>query len=101
MKRTWSLIRSLIGVENYESSITFLNSDGVKIEDPEAIANKFNCYFTGIAQSLANKILDPITCFEDYLRPPIANSFGLEETTPDEIIKLGRTIRLSHSKGID
>jgi len=65
------------------------------------MANKFNSYFTDIAQILANNIPDTTSSFEDYLSPPSTNSFGLAETTPEEIIKLGRTIRLSHSKGID
>src|SRR5688572_15107072 len=71
------------------------------MEDPEEIANKFNSYFTEIAEILSKKIPDPISPFEDYLSPPTINSFGLEETTPEEIIRLNRTIRLSHSKGID
>lgn len=101
LKKTWNVIRSAIGLTNNESVINSLNSDGVKIEDPEEIANKFNSYFTEIAQNLAKNIPDPLSPLESYLSPPITNSFGLEDTTSEEIIKLNQTIRLSHSKGID
>jgi len=65
------------------------------------MANKFNNYFTGIAQSLAEKIPDSPTSFEKYMNPPLPNFFGLNETSPEEILNLSHSIHLSHSKGVD
>src|SRR6218665_2017010 len=63
--------------------------------------NEFNNYFTNIAQFLAEKILTTAIPFNSYLQNPSLTSMGLLSTSPEEILEIGRDIRLTHSKGID
>jgi Reverse transcriptase (RNA-dependent DNA polymerase) len=102
LRKTWDLLRTLIGRDNnLDTNISSLNINGTKSSDPQAIANKFNNYFTGIAESLAQKIPNSSTSFEEYMGPVQTDSFGLNETSPEEIIAIGRSIRPSHAKGVD
>jgi len=101
LKRTWSLIRSLAGMGGHETNIDSLLVNGEMITNPAMMANKFNNYFTGIAQSLAEKISDSPISFEKYMNPPLPNCFGLSETSSEEILNLSHSIHLSHSKGVD
>ena len=57
LKRTWGIIRSLAGMGDQETRIDSLVINGERIADSVIMANKFNNYFTGIAQSLAEKFL--------------------------------------------
>src|SRR5688572_30420315 len=83
------------------STIEGLVIDGIRTDNPEVMANKFNDYFANIAKSLADKIPDSSNSFTTFMKPPLPQSFGLNLTSPEEILNLGHSIRLSHSKGVD
>ena len=83
------------------STIEGLVIDGIKTDNSEVMANKFNDYFANIAKSLADKIPDSSNSFTTFMKPPLPQSFGLNLTSPEEILNLGHSIRLSHSKGVD
>ena len=106
LKKTWSLIRSMMKFGNHgnhEPGIESIQVNGERIEDTEIMANKFNNYFTNIANSLAEKIKNPTLSFEKYMQPSIINSFAVSPISPEEIVGLtvSRIIRLAHSKGVD
>jgi Reverse transcriptase (RNA-dependent DNA polymerase) len=101
LKKTWSLIRSIVKRGEQESKIESLNVNGEKIETGEIMANKFNNYFTSIAHSLAEKIPKSSESFKRYMQPPLPNSFVLTPTSPEEILNRSHTIRLTHSRGVD
>ena len=84
----------------HESKIESLIINGVRIEDAEIMANKFNNYFTNIAHSLAEKIPNSSHSFKKYMKPPIPNSFVLSPTSPEEILNRSYTIRSTHSRGL-
>ena len=52
------------------------------------VANKFNEFFLNIADKLSAKINKKPTKFQDYLKNPNKSSFYLNETSPDESIKI-------------
>jgi Reverse transcriptase (RNA-dependent DNA polymerase)/Endonuclease-reverse transcriptase len=101
LKRTWGLIRSIMKMGEQESKIDSLKINGDRIDAAEMMANKFNNYFTSIAQSLAEKIPDSPHSFKRYLQPPRPNSFALAPTSPEEILNRSRSIRTTHSSGVD
>ena len=63
------------------------------------MANKFNNYFTNIANSLAEKIKNPNISFEKYMQPSVINSFAVIPTSSEEIINVSHSIRLTYRKG--
>ena len=101
LKKTWGIIRAKLGVREAVSAIPHLNINGVKEKDLNAIANGMNNYFSDVAEELAKDIPASSTRFSDYLGGALPRSFCLVGTHPNEIIKVGDTIRLTHSKGVD
>jgi len=101
LRQTWRLIKSIVKLGNLESSIDGLVIDGTKTDNADRMANKFNDYFANIAKSLADEIPNSSTSFTTFRKTPLSNSFGLLPTTPEEIMNLSHSIRLTHSKGID
>ena len=75
--------------------------NGATVKDAEKMANEFNNYFTNIAQSFAEKIPTTAIPFNSYLQNPSLTSMGLLSTSLEEILEIGRDIRLTHSKGTD
>jgi len=101
LRQTWRLIKSIVKIGSLESSIEGLVIDGTKTDDADRMANKFNDYFANIAKSLADEIPNSSTSFTTFLKTPLSNSFGLLPTSPEEIMNISHSIRLTHSKGID
>ena len=101
LKQTWRLIKSLVKTGSQGSTIESLVIEGTRTDNPEAMANKFNDYFVNIAKSLADKIPNSPNSFTTYLKPPLLQSFGLNLTSPEEILNLSHSIHPSHSKGVD
>jgi len=56
LKHTWKIIRSILNTSNNNTKIDELCINGVKITDAETMAEKFNSYFSSIAQTLSDKI---------------------------------------------
>ena len=89
LRKTWKLIRSIMQLENKETTIESLKINGENVKDPEKIANSFNNYFTNIAHSLAKKIPDSPLPYYSYLQAPRQNSMGLLMVSPEEIMDIG------------
>ena len=86
MKNTWKGIKSLINlkgtIKKNPSSIIF---DEKLVSEPEEIANKYNNYFSTIADKLRNKIYNKNQNFKSYLGKRIDKSFFIFPTTREEI----------------
>lgn len=93
LKMTWKTIRTAMHLEDRKEKVESLIINGNKIDNPEQIANTFNKFFTSIASDLASKIQDSTCSFEDYLPPSRLNSMGLTLTSPEEVIKIGQTLK--------
>ena len=101
LKKTWSLIRSIIKTGDQGSKIESLRIDGIRTTNPEVMAREFNNYFTSIAHILAEKVPVSQGTFDKYLKPPTLNSFALSLTSPEEILSVSTSIHPTNSKGID
>jgi hypothetical protein len=101
IKKTWNIIKSIINSKTVDSGVDALTINGLKITDNEVIAEKFNNYFTGIAHNLSAKIPTTKNTYMDYLSPPPLNSFAISPTSPDELLMLNRTLKISRSSGPD
>src|SRR6218665_818202 len=65
------------------------------------MADKFNIYFTSIAQSLSANIPSSNKSFLDYMKSSLEGSFVLNPTTPHELISLSQSLKPTHSSGPD
>ena len=76
-----------------------LNVDGAIISDPYEIGNKFNTFYTTVAQKLVDKMKKPVTDHNGYLKDETEKSFYMQPTCPMEVEKL--IINLDCSKSSD
>ena len=101
LRKTWRVIRSIINKNTSENSIDALCIAGTKIVDPSIMAEKFNNYFTGLAQSLVDKLPPSSNSFDRYLNSPRPNSFAVIPTTPTELVSISHSLKTTHSTGLD
>ena len=83
----WLGINRLLNRGRKKQGTIFLEENGL-ISDPLQVANKFNNYYLNIADKLCEKIPKVNNKFQDYLKNPNKNKLTLNETTPDEILKV-------------
>ena len=71
-KKTWSIMKELIGKIKLKSSNLprRITVNEVDIFDKRKIANEFNAFFTNIGSKLASKIPNASTTFESYINKP-------------------------------
>ena len=92
-KKTWQLINNELRVKNKQQINASFIISNEKIVCRRVIANKFDTYFTEIAQKLNEDAYkdNPITyfpSFKTYLSQSSLTSLFLEECMPEEILKL-------------
>ena len=62
-----------------------MNINGKLITDQKIVVDKFNHYYTNVADSLAQKIPKPNSKFQDFLKNPNVHSLYLTEIEPYEL----------------
>lgn len=100
-RQTWNLIKSILAKKQMNDISPFFNLDDSLTSDKNAIAKKFNEYFTNIGPNLANKIPTTDTEFVSYLKGDFKHSFFATPTTPNEIISVVNPMLSKSSYGID
>ena len=65
-----------------------LYDNGNFVTDHKQVANKFNQFFTNVADDLSKSIKKGNTTFQDYLKNPNESSLFLKETTPHEVSQI-------------
>lgn len=101
IKKTWQIIRSIVKTSNSDVMIKEINIEGSPVNDPERMAKHFNEYFTGLAQSLSDKIPPSDKSFCTFMPPPTLNSFALLPTNQHELIIINKAMKTTHSSGFD
>ena len=101
MKQTWHTIKSILKMKAHDALIKLISVNGAEITESGTIAEKFNNYFTCIAQDLVDKILASCKPFTTYLSPPKLGSFAVDPTTPEELLALTRSLKCTHSCALD
>ena len=72
--------------------------DGTEITTGSQIADKFNKYFTGIAQEVVVKLPQP-TRTTVNLGFPYPTSFAIFLTSPEEVIEVDHSMKATSSSG--
>ena len=86
----------------YNKSPTVIVENGVIHTDKQNIANKFNLFFTNIAQTLARDIkYDCTKNFKYYLNKHINTVFNFENVDEDTVRKTIQTLPSKNSCGLD
>ena len=85
LRRTWSVIKEVMGQDRSTSSIDSVSVGGSLVTESSAIANHLNTYFTSIGSTLSNEIpptgIDPLS----YLNTNINHSFFMSPITAEEL----------------
>ena len=102
LRETWKIIKDVINKKPTDSLIT----DSFKFENkiitnPEDISNKFNDFFVTIGPNLDAKIDPPQVNFETFLSKSVKESFFIEPTSSDEIIRTIDQCKSKYSSGWD
>src|SRR6218665_2055820 len=95
------VIRSILNTSCNSTKIDELCINGTKITDAEIMAENFNIYLSNVAQILSDKIPTSQKAFDSYMTPPLSSSFALIPTTPEELIFINQSLKLTHSSGAD
>ena len=102
LKQTWAIINELRGKIRTPVS-SFFTFGNTTVTDKKQIANKFNTYFSSIAENLNKDILDDNSTqtsdFTQYLNMAEKGSIFLEDTTPDEVLDI--IIEFDNNKSSD
>ena len=100
MKKLWSKINSIIHKRKSHSGNICLNIEGSIVTDPLEVGNKFNPFYTTVAQKLVDKMKPPVTRYKDYLKNPIDKTFYMQPTCAKEIEQLIKELDSSKSNDI-
>ena len=85
MKKTWGVIKEVMG---FERPITIINSvsvDGSTVTEPTEVANQLNNFFSNIGNKLASNIPRSDRSPLSYLTTAYPQSFFLSPVTPEEL----------------
>ena len=102
IKRTWDVIKEIIGCKKMKNS-SFpkrILIDGLETFDQKVIAEKFNEYFVNVGPNLASKIPQTTGNYKDYLQEgfPILEEYPLSDKELEEAFK---SLKLHKSPGYD
>ena len=86
IKKTWDVIRGLIGKKINISTSEFLINDS-KVSNPSVIANEFNDYFVNVGPNLASRISTVVE--DNTIHPPVnSHTMYLSDITQTELINV-------------
>lgn len=100
-KKTWRVIHSIIGTGEVNKRIDHLCINGATIDDADIIDEKLNNYFTETAASLVEKIPHSTNSYYKCLKQSPLKFLMVSPTSPKEMLSWNKTIKSSHSSGID
>ena len=102
LKRTWSIIKELLGTKKSHTLPSFIMINERKIVDNESIANAFNNFFGNIGKSIAAK-MQPTQCnFRDFLSQDYPmDSLYMFPTNENEVSKIIGNLKRSYATGVD
>ena len=86
MKKTWKQINKIIHKGKNKDNINCIKTSHRIENNPHVIGNKFNNYFTTIAQNLVSKI-KTAPDFQQLLDPLVQESIFLSPTPKEEVAK--------------
>ena len=100
IKKIWKGVNELINKNAKNNKSICLNVNNKIIWDPKEVSNKFNKFFTTMADNLVKKLGNGSTEFSDYLTNHSEKSFFVKPTDKEEIATLIKKIDISKSPDI-
>ena len=102
MKKTWSILREVIGKKNDKSSFPQeFKIDNEIVTNRTNIAESFNNYFSTIGSKTGKNVSHTNAQYTDYLMDPHMNSMFIDPVTPADILNATRKLKSKHSSGHD
>ena len=99
IKNTWKGINKIINVSSKNWNTPSLIVNNKLISEPVEVANKFNEYFSTIAENLQAKIYDTGTDFHQYLKDRNEHSIFIQPTNPLELIGIISNLNANKASG--
>ena len=101
-KKTWSIMKELIGKIKLKSSNLprRITVNKVDIFDERKIANEFNAFFTNIGSKLASKIPNASKTFETYINKP-DSIMETKQLSMNELKDAFFSLKINKSPGYD
>ena len=99
-KKVWAGINGIIhkkSKNNFDD--IFINEKGDITTNQKIVTNKFNQFYTSMADDLVSKLGKTNNKYQDYLKNPNKHSIFFNEIEPDEVLKLLH--KLNPSKAAD
>ena len=85
-KKIWQGINEILRKNSkMPNEDIFLNEDGLLLTDQKQVANRFNRFFTNVADNLLEKIGDTNSKYQDYLKNPNEHSMFMNEVDFGEV----------------
>ena len=101
-KKTWSIIREVIGSCKQKDRLpNFFLKNGHIVKDTLEIANGFNTFFAGIGPKLASEIGTSDISFETFLANENPNPFKFSRISEMDIFRICRQLKPKLSSGAD
>ena len=89
IKKNWKSIKTLVSLRQKNNDTPSLaTKDGKYINDPVAIANTFNNFFTSVAEIVHSKIKFSNKSFKNFLSSEIKDSLLITSTNKEEIYNI-------------
>ena len=102
MKKTWSLIKDIIGAKSTKREMPDVFLEDGKIYSGESeIADGFNEFFSNVGKNLADAIPDPGENFLRYLGDPVNENFIFAKITSQMVLETVSLLKPKNSSGID
>lgn len=101
VKNTWKHINNLISKSN-KKTIRQITVNGGTIKDKQKMADEFNYFFANIGSKLASTIdTSNKKPFNDYLNKIITSSFNFDLLSPNDTMKIIKSLKTKTSTGHD
>ena len=101
-KKTWALIREIIGAKKEKLQIPdYFKVDKNIITNNLDIANGFNDFFSNIGPNLASEIPDSDVTYDSYLSESNPVSFNFSKISEIDILKICNQLKPKLSSGVD
>ena len=94
VKKTWNIINKNIKTRSNNAKVDIREGDNL-INSPE-LPNKFNNYFSNVADELVSKFSPEDNNFNNYLKNRVSNSFYLFNTSKNEIVNAINGLKTSN-----